>query len=163
MSIGNRIKLCDGLAKKGILGKRFFQKIYPKCEALTIGTDAFFTIKGGNINDEIHFGAEDTGEHSRTYTNSGLKAGDVLVLQAVEGCYGHDHHVDFEYQMSKVGTIYCQGFPSQWTDDNQNTNEFIRILTPLANGYYYTKSIAEHFGFPLSNENVGVYPHCRDW
>lgn len=159
MSIGNRIKLCDGLARAGILGKRFFQKLYPKTNSLTISTEADFEIQGGNISDEIHGDYEK--KKSQTYANPSLNAGDVLILKTIKSSTGRDHHVGFEYQMSKIGTIYCEGFTSQWDDAKQDT-QYIRILTPLANGYRYTPSIAQHFGFSLTNENVGVYPHCRD-
>lgn len=169
MSIANRIKLCDGLARKGILGKRFFKKIYPKVNYVKISTPAWFYIKGGNINDEIHLGGdEDSTDGSKddytiTYSSPELNAGDSITMQAMVGCYGHDHHVDFEFSMSNGSTIFCQGYASQWTDKNQNTNEFIKILVPLSNGYYYTKAIAERFNIMQCNQNVGIYPHCRDW
>lgn len=171
MSIGNRVKLCDALARKKILGKKFFNKIFPKITRLTITTPAWFRVIGGEINTEIHLGAEHA-EDEEIFNDSKFKtifdspelySGDTLTLQSVVGCYGHDHHVDFEFALSSGSVVYCQAHASQWTDENQNTDEFIRILMPLADGYYYTKAIAEHFDFPTSNQNVGIYPPCRNW
>ena len=160
MSAGNRVKLCNGLAKRGILGKKFFQRVFPRVKSVKISSPAFFSIQGGNINTEIHFG-NDT--DSMVATDPNLKAGDTLVMQALKGCYDHDHHVNFEFSMTNGAVIYCQGFVSNWTDDSQNNDEFIYILVPQSNGYFYTQAIAERFNIPKKNENVGVYPNCRAW
>lgn len=160
MSVRNRVKLCNGLAKKGILGKKFFQRIFPRVNSIKISSPAYFSIKGGNINTKIHFGSN---EGDMVVNNPDLNAGDTIVMQALKGCYDHDHHVDFEFRMTNGAVIYCQGFVSNWTDESQNNNEFIVIVVPQSNGYYYPKSIADRFNIPKKNENVGVYPNCRDW
>ena len=170
MSVANRVKLCSGLAKSGILGQNFFKKIYPKVSFLKINTPAWFTIRGGGLNESMHLGGEEEDASTETkkdylkvFRPSRMGAGDTLEMQAEKGCYGHSHHVVLEFVFSNGKNAICKAHAQNWTDENQNTDEFIRLLVPLPDGYKYTASIRERFNLLQSNSCVGSYPNCREW
>ena len=169
MSIGNRVKLCSGLAKLGVLGEKTFKKIYPKVVSLKIETPAWFRITGGGLNESMHLGGseEQPDDKNKRYVKAfnppNLCAGDVLTMQAEKGCYGHSHHVELEFVLSNGSKAICKAHAQNWTDENQNTDEFIKVLVPLADGYKYTIPIKDAFNLIHTNSCVGLYPNCREW
>ena len=86
MSIGNRVKLCSGLAKLGVLGEKTFKRIYPKVVSLKIETPAWFRITGGGLNESMHLGGseEQPDDKNKRYVKAfnppNLCAGDVLTM-----------------------------------------------------------------------------------
>jgi len=145
VSILNRKKLFEGLARIKVLGFFSFQRLYPQASKVIVNASADCVFVIGGKTTRVPAG-------ERKEITSGAHAGDRVVVTKKKDTLPLSFTAEFEFE---EGSLSVSGA------DTTDKQARITFIVPLPRPWDYAKPINDAFGLDTSTSGVSSYPDCR--